>query len=181
MKALILTMSLLTALPALADNLYRWVDETGRVHYSDQPPPPQVKKMTQKNYKGSFVEGGDSYALREAKEKYPVTLYTSSCGPACEMAQQLLDRRGIPYSTKNVENNAANQKALRDLTGNLRIPTLLIGSQKLTGFEDGQWNSALDSAGYPKTPAPNAPKPKTAQAENKTQPEAKPASDSTPK
>jgi hypothetical protein len=37
----------------------------------------------------------------------------------------------------------------------------------LTGFEDGQWNGALDAAGYPKTPAPSAPKPKTAEAENK--------------
>jgi glutaredoxin len=170
MKALILTLSLLTTLPAFADSLYRWVDEAGRVHYSDQPPPPKVKKVTQKSYKGSVVESGDSYALREAKDKYPVTLYTSGCGPACDMAQQLLDRRGIPYSTRNVENNADNQKALRDLTGNLRIPSLVVGSQKLTGFEDSQWNGALDSAGYPKTPAPNAPKPKPAEkTEQKTE------------
>lgn len=169
MKVLILTLSLIFALPALADNLYRWVDETGRVHYSDQPPPPKIKKVSQKNYKGSFIEGGESYALREAKDKFPVILFTSGCGPACEMAQQLLDRRGIPYSTRNVENNAENQKALRDLTGNLRIPTLIVGSQKMTGFEDGQWNGALDSAGYPKTPALNAPQPKPAdKTEQKT-------------
>jgi len=170
MKALILAMSLLTTLPAVADNLYRWADEAGHVHYSDQPPPPKAKNASQKNYKGSVIEGGDSYAMRQAKDKYPVTLYTSGCGPACDMAQKLLDRRGVPYSTKSVENNVENQKALRDLTGNLRIPTLVIGSQKLTGFEDGQWNSALDTAGYPKTPAPNAPKPNTAQADNSKSP-----------
>jgi glutaredoxin len=168
MKVLILSLSLIFSLPALADNLYRWVDETGRVHYSDQPPPPRIKTVSQKNYKGSFVESGESYALREAKDKFPVTLYTSGCGPACDMAQQLLDRRGIPYSMKNLENNAENQKALRDLTGYLRIPTLVVGSQNLTGFEDSQWDSALDSAGYPKAPAPNAPKPRTTQAEGKT-------------
>jgi glutaredoxin len=170
MKSLILTMSLLTALPAIADNLFRWVDETGRVHYSDQPPPPMIKNASHKNYKGNVVEGSESFALREAKDKYPVTLYSSACGPACDMAQELLDRRGIPYSTKSVENSAENQKALRELTGNLRIPTLIVGSQKFTGFEDGQWNGALDAAGYPKTPAPNAPKPKAADAEAKSAP-----------
>jgi glutaredoxin len=170
MKFVVLTLSLLAALPAAADSLYRWVDETGRVHYSDQPPPPKTKNAIQKSYKGSVIESGDSYGLRQAKERFPVILYTSSCGPACEMGQQLLDKRGIPYSTKDVENNADTQKALRELTGNLRIPTLVVGSQKLTGFEDSQWNSALDAAGYPKTPAPNSPKPKAAQTENKLPP-----------
>jgi glutaredoxin len=167
MKFLVLTLSLLAALPAAADNLYRWVDETGRVHYSDQPPPSKVKNASQKSYKGSVIESGESYDLRQAKDKFPVVLYTSGCGPACEMGQQLLDKRGVPYSTKNLENSVENQKALRDLTGNLKIPTLVVGSQKLTGFEDSQWNSALDAAGYPKSPGPGASKPKPAQPQSK--------------
>ena len=77
---------------------------------------------------------------------------------------------------KDLENSADNQKALRELTGNLRIPTLLIGSQKLTGFEDSQWNSALDAAGYPKTAPPGSAKPAspalpvTPKAEDKSTP-----------
>lgn len=169
-----LILSLLAALPAAADNLYRWVDETGRVHYSDQPPPARTKNAIQKSYKGSVIETGESYGLHQAKGRFPVTLYTSSCGPACEMGQQLLDKRGIPYASKDVENNVENQKALRELTGNLRIPTLVVGSQKLTGFEDSQWNSALDAAGYPKTAAPNSAKPATPKADDKSPPAAAP-------
>ncbi len=169
-----LTLSLFAVLPAVADNLYRWVDETGRVHYSDQPPPPRAKNAIQKNYKGSVIETGESYGLHQARERFPVTLYTSPCGPACEMGQQLLDKRGIPYATKDVENSVENQRALRDLTGNLRIPTLVVGSQKLTGFEDSQWNNALDAAGYPKTAAPNAAKPATPKTEEKSAPAATP-------
>jgi Domain of unknown function (DUF4124) len=33
----------LVALPALADT-YKWTDDNGKVHYSDQPPPAEVKK-----------------------------------------------------------------------------------------------------------------------------------------
>jgi glutaredoxin len=172
MKILVLSLSLFAVIAAAADNLYRWVDETGRVHYSDQPPPPRAKNAIQKNYRGSVIETGETYGLRQAKERFPVTLYTSSCGPACEMGQQLLDKRGIPYATKDVENNVENQKALRELTGNLKIPTLVIGSQKLTGFEDGQWNNALDAAGYPKTAAPNAAKSATPKTADKSPPAA---------
>jgi hypothetical protein len=39
-----LTLALcLVALPATAE-LYKWTDESGKVHYSDQPPPASVKK-----------------------------------------------------------------------------------------------------------------------------------------
>ena len=67
MKLLVLILSLLAAAPAAADKLYRWVDETGRVHYSDQAPPPRARNAIQKNYKGSVIESGESYALRQAK------------------------------------------------------------------------------------------------------------------
>lgn len=33
----------LLAIPALGE-LYKWTDEQGKVHYSDQPPPPDVKQ-----------------------------------------------------------------------------------------------------------------------------------------
>lgn len=48
MKATFLTLfaAAMLALPAAAE-MYRWVDENGRVHYSDQPPPATVKQQKQ--------------------------------------------------------------------------------------------------------------------------------------
>ena len=43
MKRLLTLGLLLVALPASAA-LYKWVDQDGKVHYSDQPPPAEVKK-----------------------------------------------------------------------------------------------------------------------------------------
>ncbi len=31
------------------------------------------------------------------------------------------------------------------------VPVIQVGRQVLRGFEEGQWNAALDDAGYPKT------------------------------
>ena len=43
MKRVLTLALLLAALPASAV-MYKWVDQDGKVHYSDQPPPDGAKK-----------------------------------------------------------------------------------------------------------------------------------------
>jgi hypothetical protein len=38
--------------------------------------------------------------------------------------------------------------------GGLEVPVLVVGSSTFKGYEEGQWASALDSAGYPKERLP---------------------------
>jgi glutaredoxin len=168
MKLMPLVLVLIT-LPVAADQFYRWVDGQGRVNYSDQPPPSSMaKQATQKSYKGSVIEGGESYALRQARERFPVTLFaTTDCGIPCEQAKGHLARRGIPYSSKDPSSDAEAQKALAAAGGKFRVPTLLVGTDKLEGYEEGAWNASLDRAGYPKSPAPGA-KAAAKTEENKT-------------
>jgi glutaredoxin len=139
--------------PLAAAQLYQWKDAQGRTVYSDQAPPTSVKAQ-QKSFKGSFIEGGESYAAKTAREKHPVTLYASACGTPCDQARQLLSTRGIPYSSKDPQANPEAQAELQKLTGRLRVPVLVVGSDKIDGFETGQWQSALDRAGYPKSAPP---------------------------
>jgi len=145
---LIISVLLLTA-PTHSAQLYQWKDAQGRVYYSDQQPPPSVKNATKKNFKGSFIEGGDSFALKSAKEKFPVTLYTTACGVPCDQAKRHLEQRGIPYASKNPE-SGEDRAALLKLTGRSNVPVLLVGKDKIDGYEVGQWDAALDKAGYPK-------------------------------
>jgi glutaredoxin len=143
-----------------AGQLYQWKDEQGQAVYSDQAPPPSVKNAQQKNFQGSFIEVGEAYALRMAREKHPVTLYATACGPACDQARQLLQTRGIPFADINPEANVEAQATLQKLTGRLHVPVLVVGNDKVDGFEASQWQAALDRAGYPKTPPPGyKPKP----------------------
>ncbi len=151
------------SMPLAAAQLYQWKDAQGRMVYSDQPPPASVKNAQQKAFKGNVIEGGESYAAKTAREKYPVTLYASACGAPCDQARQLLGERGIPFSGKDPQASPEAQAELQKLTGRLSVPVLVVGSDKIDGFETGQWQSALDRAGYPKSappgrkPAPAAP------------------------
>ena len=151
------------SMPLTAAQLYQWKDAQGRMVYSDHPPPPNITSSQQKSFKGSVIETGESYATRSAREKNPVTLYASACGTPCDQARQLLSERGVPFSSKDPQASPEAQEALKKLTGRLNVPVLVIGSDKIDGFETGQWQDALDRAGYPKS-APPGSKPASAPA-----------------
>jgi len=65
---------LLLVAPGVWAQQYRWVDEKGRVHYTDTPPPPSAKDAQKKNLKGSELGQQESYEMMEAVRKAPVTL-----------------------------------------------------------------------------------------------------------
>lgn len=159
MKAGWVLLAMCVAASAGAAQLYQWKDAQGRTVYSDQPPPPSVRNAQQKAFKGSVIEGNENYAARIAREKSPVTLYASACGAPCDQARQLLTERGIPFSNKDPQASPEAQADLQKLTGRLSVPVLVVGTDKIDGFEAGQWQGALDRAGYPKSAAPPGRKP----------------------
>lgn len=161
MTALLRSAALAAAIalvPAAADaqSVYRWVDKNGKVHYSDQPPPEEVKNVQQKKVGGGTVEVSQlPYATQVAMQKNPVVLYGApTCGTPCEQGRAVLAKRGIPFSERDVSASEADAEALKKLVGTMDVPVLVIGQNKLKGYEEGTWNSALDSAGYPRTALP---------------------------
>ena len=147
------------ALPLVAGaqtNVYRWVDKDGKVHFSDAPPPEDAKDASQRRIGGGAAEDTQlPYATQLAVKRNPVTLYTGTdCGDPCSRGRELLARRGVPFTERDAQNNAADQEALKQLIGTLDVPVLVVGAAKTKGYEESQWQAALDSAGYPRTRLP---------------------------
>jgi hypothetical protein len=159
MKRTAIGICLLTTLSgaALAAQLYRWVDEKGNVEWRDTPPPPNAKKVETRTISGTPRDASTlPFSLQTAMKNFPVVLWTSSCGQACDQAKAHLAKRGIPYTEKDPQEDfAAFQKA----TGGSEIPVLFIGATRLRGYLDEQWDTALDAAGYPRTPVPGVSQP----------------------
>ena len=75
MKTLIVTLlgfAFLLGATAQAE-MYRWVDKAGKVHYTDQPPPPnEAKKSGRKKFGGNLIQGGNlPYATQQAANNFP--------------------------------------------------------------------------------------------------------------
>jgi glutaredoxin len=151
MKAFPMIILLTLCAGAQAGQLYRWTDEEGRVHYTDQPPPKNAKTAEVRKLGDKAPDPNMPYPLKQAMKNFPVTLYSIDCGDICTKATALLNKRGIPYTDRNAREDEARE-ALGKLTdGKLEVPTLVVGKQVLRGFEEGAWHAALDAAGYPKT------------------------------
>lgn len=174
MKTLVCVITLLlTATAAQAAQLYRWVDEKGRVEWRDTPPPANAKKVERRTVGGSVVETSTlPFSVQQAMQNFPLVLYVTDCGDGCTKARAHLNRRGLPFSERNPQDDIETYKKLTE--GRLEVPLLFVGRQALRGYEEGAWDSALDAAGYPrvvigakpqaKPVPPPAPKPAPADA-----------------
>jgi glutaredoxin len=165
--AALAALGLSIAFAATAETtVYRWVDRDGKVHFSDTPPPEDAKSASQRRLGGGYVEESAlPYATQMAVKRNPVTLFIATdCGTPCDSARELLSRRGVPYTERNAQSAPAEAEALRKAAGTAEVPFLTVGDNKLRGFEEEAWNSALDAAGYPRTRLPGQPAPVTRQA-----------------
>lgn len=139
---------------AQEQQVYRYIDADGRTVYSDRPPPPSAKNVQPKRLGANYIETNElPLEARQAAERFPVTLYTFDCGELCTSAETLLNRRGVPFRTVIVSDPDGAAK-LQALTGALTAPVLQVGDKVVVkGFTEQRWQSTLDEAGYPKTPA----------------------------
>lgn len=147
----------LAVMPASAAQ-YKWVDQDGRVVYSDQPPPRGAEVL--KRPRGAFsstmaAQPTDPMLdfpleLRNAVTSHPVSLYVSrDCGP-CEQARQMLRQRGVPFKEWLIETYADFEKfKALGFTEN-GFPAIGVGSRRNIGFESNAWNALLDGAQYPR-------------------------------
>jgi glutaredoxin len=154
-RPILLTLALpavMFAVTAVAQQqVYRYVDPTGRVVYSDRPPGDGAKDLQPKRLGANYIENDAlPLAARQATENYPVTLFTFACGEICTSAEGMLNRRGVPFQKVNVE-EAAGAEKLKAITGELTAPVLQVGEKLvMKGFNEPRWQAMLDEAGYPK-------------------------------
>jgi hypothetical protein len=138
---------------AQAQTAYRWVDNEGKVHYGDRPPPPKAaRSVEEKKLSAPAADVQLPYATRQAQAVFPVTLYvTADCGSACQQGRDYLKRRGIPF-TEQAADTPEGIDALRAKLGGTEamVPLLLVGAKTSKGFLESAWSELLDAAGYPK-------------------------------
>lgn len=145
LTAVILASAALSA----SAQLYRWTDERGRTHFTDTPPPAAAKNVQKREPPPPPAAAAEPYALQQARQNSPVTLYSQpGCDP-CHEARELLNARGIPFKEVSVTTPAQFEE-LTKAAGSNAVPALIVGSAKQQGFEQGAYERMLDAAGYPK-------------------------------
>lgn len=128
--------------------VYRWLDEKGRLHAGDTPPP-SAREVEKVRVAPTPTEPVEPYALQLARKNNPVTLYSTPNCPLCDRARELLKARGVPFSEKSVVTDQQVGE-LERLVGRNALPSLVVGTKIQDGFAESLYEAMLDGAGYPK-------------------------------
>lgn len=160
MKIFLFVLSFFLFSQAQAGVMYRAVDIHGKVYYSDKP----IEDAEQLKLGDTSAPAQPmSYETRKAQQNFPVIFYSApDCGTLCQQARDLLNKRGIPFTEKNLVQKTEVDEFVKQ-SGNKDLPAMTVGRTWVKGFLASQWDKELDFAGYPKT-APYGFKPSPAPA-----------------
>lgn len=130
---LVLILALL-AQPALAGEISKWKDASGRVHYGDTPPADVAAERL--SVKPNVYESRAGERRSEpASPPTKVVMYsTVRCG-YCRKARAYFKANGIAFTDYDVETSAKGQQDYRRM-GARGVPVILVGDQRMMGFSE---------------------------------------------
>jgi glutaredoxin len=143
---------MLLAMPAIAGaQVYRWTDEAGRVHYGDKPPADRKAKAVQdriSSYAGAAQVTQMAGAVRKApgQGSAQVVLYSAVWCKYCRQAKAYFAQRGQRYEERDVEASAGARREYEQL-GARGIPVILVGGQRMDGYDQRRLESMLRAEG----------------------------------
>ena len=146
-----------------AQSLYKWVDSNGNVTYQDTPPPSNVEFEEQTytdpdapvSESANSDEAGDDAGnnaedqLNTAVQASPVSLYSIPACDACDLVRLFLDNNAVPYAEKNIRGNETLQQELKEISGELTVPTVVIGDKVIDGYSKSALRETLIDKNYP--------------------------------
>lgn len=128
----ILTLILLSVfLIGLAEaEIFRWMDENGKVHFSDKPPKThsaesiklKINTYTAVSYDTSNVDVGKKVIMYSAKW----------CG-VCKKASTYFKQKGIKYTEYDIDRSSIGKSQFKKLGGK-GVPIILVGKHRMNGF-----------------------------------------------
>lgn len=139
----------LALLPAGAQaEVYKWTDEQGRVHYSDKPPASgkaEQVKIRINSYTGPALVSREKSSALGPRE---VVIYTTAWCGYCKKAKAFMDARGVRYREVDVEASESGRQDFARLGGR-GVPIILVGAQRMDGFDQAGLEGMLKAAGHP--------------------------------
>jgi hypothetical protein len=120
----LLFLLILTSTNAIAE-ITKWVDSNGKVHYSDQPPPPEEKPKILRSY----AETHDSASSSVAAPK------------------TIAEREAELKKAQKAKNEAADKAAQKQAAKDAQQASCIAAQQNLRGLQDGMRMVEVDAKG----------------------------------
>jgi glutaredoxin-like YruB-family protein len=142
--ALIITAALfiLTTSTLFAATLYRWVDDQGVVHVSENPP--EGKMDVAQAVVGEAPDKGPTAPAGEKKEfrvrPAEITIYTTPTCPWCHKAKAWFRDKKIRYKEIDVTSDRSGAEEMVRISGQTGVPVIVVGNEVIVGFRESRLN-----------------------------------------
>lgn len=137
--------------------VYKWVDNTGRIHFSDQPPlhensenividevatyaaTPSVKRDAE-----MYVEDINSSKKVKKHRRKKVVMYSAAWCGVCTTARNYFNKNKIPYNEYDIDKTKKGKSDYKKLNAK-GIPVIFVGKKRLNGFNISKFKSVYGS------------------------------------
>lgn len=111
--------------------IYKWVDKSGRVHYSDsnnKADNQTAEKVDLKinTYKHTSFEDTEIFTKK-------VVMYSASWCGYCKKARRYFIAKGLPFAEYDIERNKSARRQYKKL-GAKAVPVILYKGRRMNGF-----------------------------------------------
>ncbi|MEE9448118.1 MAG: glutaredoxin domain-containing protein [Arenicellales bacterium] len=135
LKALFL-LSIGFGLNVGAAEIYKWVGEDGQIHYGNARQMRDRSERIEMNI--SSYEHVD-ISNRESTYQDKVVMYSTSWCGYCKQARRHFQANNIDYIEFDIEKNRKAKRAY-DKLGGRGVPVILVGNQRMNGFNKASFD-----------------------------------------
>ncbi|MCU7864143.1 MAG: DUF4124 domain-containing protein [Candidatus Thiodiazotropha sp. (ex Lucinoma borealis)] len=124
---------------SVADDIYRWRDKNGKVHFGDRPPASiESESVTVKPnvYHSPNIEKMSQGTLSNER----VVMYSAKWCGYCKKARRYFKSNRISFVEYDVESSAKGKRDYKKL-GAGGVPIILVGKHRLNGFSEASFRN----------------------------------------
>jgi len=117
--------------------IYKWTDESGKIHYGDKPESTESKKL---EIKENVYQRPNLVSTIPVEE---VVMYATSWCGYCKKARKYFRKNNIPYIEYDIERDAKAERRYKKLGGH-GVPLILYAGKRMSGFNQDQFRRLYD-------------------------------------
>lgn len=142
-KGIIFVGLVLFSCTTMAQEIHKWRDENGKVHYGDRPPEGTKTEVIEVD--PNIYEKPSTEALSQAlAANNKVVMYSTTWCGYCKKARNYFIANKIPFEEYDVENTERGRRDYKKLNAK-GVPVILVGKQRLNGFSEASFKRLYKS------------------------------------
>lgn len=139
---ILITSLLLSFSNAANSEIFKWVDENGKSHFTDTPPPnTKTEEVTLKI--NTYTAAEITPLIERLGKPDKVVIYSAEWCKICDRAKKYFKKNNIAYISYDIEKSRTGKIDYKLLRGKA-VPIIIVGKKRMNGFSASKFAKLYD-------------------------------------